>query len=223
MAACEDRTVRIWNLNGASGEALCLCTAALPPGAVPIMAATAAQQDGFEEGGRAGGGEGGGEAGLRTGPADTRCAVGSSNGSVHFYDLSGEQCPLVQVLSTVLAVREASGAEPNPQDATNRRSDIRAAAFVHGQDLGTSAQQDPGEGLCPGIILASPDSLIVLDGETYEILNITPLIPQLTVDHPANSVALDIDYSGGTRHALCYVSSPFSGTISVVRVDLDAL
>lgn len=52
VAACEDRTVRIWNLNGASGEALCLCTAALPPGAVPIMAATAAQQDGFEEGGK---------------------------------------------------------------------------------------------------------------------------------------------------------------------------
>ncbi len=137
-------------------------------------------------------------------------------------DLSGEQCPLVQVLSTVLAVREASGAEPNPQDATNHRSDIRAAAFVHAKDLGTSTQQDPGEGLCPGIILASPDSLIVLDGETYEILDITPL-DLMAPHHPANYVALDIDCSGGMRQALCYLASPFSCTISVARVDLDAL
>ena len=227
VAACGDRTVRVWNLAGASGEALCLCTASLPPGALPAVAATAAPQDWSGGGGRREGGEEegggvgeGGGAGLQTGPADTRCAVGSVDGSVHFYDLSGEQCPLVQVLHTVLAVREASGAEPNAQDATNRRTDIRAAAFVPGTGPEPSAQQDPGEGLCPGIVLASPDSLIVLDGETYEILDITPLD---STGVPANFVALDIDSSGGARHALCYHASPFSCTISVARVNLDVI
>ena len=242
VATCGDRTVRVWDLHDvAGGGGLHSCSSALPAGALPTVAVVAAPGDvqdplGTVDKERDGEGEfkegkesdrvNGTQGGAR--PSDTRCIMGSTDGSVLFYDLSGEQCPLIQMFSTVLAVREAVGGGPSLQDATSQRADIRAAAFAPGRAVSAGKPQASGEGLSPGIVLASPDSLLVLDGETYEVLHVVSLD---SIGGPSNVVALDFDSSTesksrrsrSTSEVVCYLASPFSSTISMVRIDLGVI